>query len=129
MKNKRKKLYLTKAEEEVMQILWNMKKAFVRDMMKTFGNPKPAYTTVSTIVRILEKKGFVGHNEFGNSHEYYPIIQKDEYRKYSLKTMMDNYFDGSFRQLASFLVSNEDLDIRELEEILEILKKKEPPKN
>ena len=123
MKKKKASDFLTRAEEEVMQILWDMKKAFVKDLVKEFPEPKPAYNTVSTIIRILEKKGFVAHEALGNTHQYYPLIKKDDYRKQFLNTMTANYFDGSFSQLASFLIKNEKLDIQELEEILKLIKK------
>ena len=123
MKKQRTKLELTRAEEEVMQILWSLNKAFVKNIVEKFPDPKPAYNTVSTVVRILEKKGFVGHHAYGKTHEYYPLVLKDEYRKYFVNTMMNNYFGGSFKQLASFLIRNEKLDIRELEEILKLMKK------
>ena len=123
MKKQKTRLELTRAEEEIMQILWTLKKAFVKNIVEKFPDPKPAYNTVSTIVRILEKKGFVGHHAFGKTHQYYHLVLKDEYRKYFVNTMMNNYFGGSFTQLASFLIRNEKLDIRELEEILTLMKK------
>jgi len=123
MENKPEKLELTRAEEEVMQILWEIKKGVVRNMVGHFPDPKPAYNTVSTIVRILETKGFIGHTAYGKTHEYYPLVGKDEYRKQYLNTMLHNYFGGSFRQLASFFAKNEKLEIRELEEIMQMMKK------
>ena len=121
-KKKKPRLELTRAEEEIMQILWDVKKGFVKEIVEKFPEPRPAYNTVSTIVRILEKKGFVGHHAFGKTHEYYPLVQKDDYRKYYVNTMMNNYFGGSFKQLASFLIRNDDLDVRELEEILALMR-------
>lgn len=114
---------LTRAEEEVMQILWKLGKGFVKDIVEEYPDPKPAYNTVSTIVRILEKKGFAGHKAYGKTHEYYPVVARDEYRKYFLNNMLNNYFGGSFRQLASFLISNNNIDTRELEEIIKIIHK------
>ncbi len=129
MTKKEEKLELTRAEEEVMQILWEIKKGFVKNMVEMFPDPKPAYNTVSTIVRILEAKGFVGHTAYGKTHEYYPLVEKDEYRKKYLNSMLHNYFGGSFRQMASFFVKNEKMDTRELEEILNLMKKElEKPK-
>ena len=122
-KKKKPKLELTRAEQEIMQILWDMKKAFVKNIVERFPNPRPAYNTVSTIVRILERKGFVSHRAFGKTHEYYPLVLKDEYRKFYVNTMMNNYFGGSFKQLASFLIRNDNLDVRELEEILTLMRK------
>jgi predicted transcriptional regulator len=92
-------------------------------MVEMFPDPKPAYNTVSTIVRILETKGFVGHTAYGKTHEYYPLVGKDEYRKNYLNSMLHNYFGGSFRQMASFFVKNEKMDTHELEEILNLMKK------
>lgn len=114
---------LTRAEEEVMQILWKLGKGFVKDIVEEYPDPKPAYNTVSTIIRILEKKGFVNHKAFGKTHEYYPLVIKDEYRKFYLNTMLKNYFGGSFKQLASFLISSDTIDTMELEDILKIYKK------
>lgn len=123
MKKKKTAVLLTRAEEEVMQILWKMKQGFIKDMVEMFPDPRPAYNTVSTIIRILEKKGFVSHKAFGKTFEYYPVVSKDEYRKHYLNTMMTNYFNGSFKQLASFLITHDKLDVRELEEILKMIKK------
>ncbi len=130
MTKQEEKLELTRAEEEVMQILWEIKKGFVKNMVELFPDPKPAYNTVSTIVRILETKGFVGHTAYGKTHEYYPLVGKDEYRKKYLNSMLNNYFSGSFRQMASFFVKHEKMDTRELEEILNLMKKElEKPKS
>jgi len=123
MEKKEEKLELTRAEEEIMQILWEIKKGFVKNIVEKFPDPKPAYNTVSTIVRILENKGFVDHTAYGKTHEYFPLVAKDEYRKQYLNTMLNNYFGGSFRQLASFFIKHEKLDIRELEEVLYLMKK------
>ena len=109
---------LTKAEEQVMQILWNLKKGFVNDLLDQIPNPKPAYNTVSTIVRILEKKGFVGYTAYGKTHEYYPIIERNQYRSYYLKSMITTYFGGSFERLVSFFAKDNDMNIREMEELL-----------
>jgi len=129
MDKKEEKLELTRAEEEIMQILWDIKKGFVKNIVERFPDPKPAYNTVSTIVRILENKGFVDHIAYGKTHEYYPLIARDDYRKQTLNSMLDNYFGGSFRQLASFFLRHEKLDMRELEEILELMKKEQIKKS
>ena len=121
MEKKEEKLGLTRAEEEIMQILWDIKKGFVKNIVEKFPDPKPAYNTVSTIVRILENKGFVDHTAYGKTHEYFPLVGKDEYRKQYLNSMLNNYFGGSFRQLASFFMKHEKLDIREMEEILQLM--------
>lgn len=109
---------LTKAEEQVMQILWDKNKGFVKDILGEMPDPKPAYNTVSTIVRILESKGFVSHDVFGNSHRYYPLIEKDDYRKFTLNQMLQGYFGGSASNLISFFIKEKGLDINDLDEIL-----------
>jgi predicted transcriptional regulator len=109
---------LTKAEEQVMQILWDIKKGFVKEVIEKIPEPKPAYNTVSTIIRILEKKGFVGYNSFGKTHEYYPLIAKDEYRSFFLRNFMGNYFGGSIKNLMSFFAKEHHLDINDMEEIM-----------
>ncbi len=115
---------LTRAEEEVMQILWSLEKAFVKDMLPHFEEPTPAYNTVSTIVRILEEKGFIGHESFGKSHQYYPVISKDEYSEYVINNITTGYFSGSFRKLLSFMAEKNDLSMRDIEEIKKEIKKK-----
>jgi len=109
---------LTKAEEQVMQILWEIKKGFVKEVIEKMPDPKPAYNTVSTVIRILEKKGFVGYNSFGKTHEYFPLIAKDEYRSFFLRNFMGNYFGGSIKNLVSFFARENDLDINDMEEIM-----------
>lgn len=113
---------LTKAEEEVMHILWKLGKGFVNDIMAEMPEPKPAYNTVSTIVRILEKKEFVGHNAFGKTHEYYPLVSKDQYTKGFLKGFLNNYFSNSVNNLVSFFSKNEDMSVKEMEDIINHLK-------
>lgn len=113
---------LTRAEEEVMQLLWEMGKGFVKDLVERYRDPKPAYNTVSTLIRILEQKGFVGHTAYGKTHEYYPLVTRDEYRKHYLNTMISQYFSGSFRQLVSFFAREQRMDIGDLEEMLDALK-------
>jgi predicted transcriptional regulator len=108
---------LTKAEEQIMQILWKIEKGFVNDILEEFQLPKPAYNTVSTIVRILEKKGFVQHKAYGKTHEYFPLISKDEYTKTYLKGFLNNYFSNSYQQLVSFFSNDNNLSVHELEEI------------
>ncbi len=120
---------LTKAEEELMQIIWKLGKGFINDILAELHEPKPAYNTVSTIVRILEKKGFVGHVAFGKSHEYYPLVSKSEYTKSYFGHFMKNYFGNSYREMVSFFTSGNNLDIRELEALKqamaeEIIRKK-----
>ena len=109
---------LTKAEEQIMHILWELERGFVKDIIDNLPKPKPAYNTVSTIIRILEKKGFVGYNSFGKTHEYFPLIAKDEYRSFFLRNFMGNYFGGSIQNLVSFFAKENDLDINDMEEIM-----------
>jgi BlaI family penicillinase repressor len=109
---------LTKAEDQIMQILWEIRKGFVKDVIAEMPDPKPAYNTVSTIIRILENKGFVNHKSYGKTHEYYPIVDRDTYRSFFLKNLLRNYFGGKFEQLVSFFAKDNDLDINDMEEIL-----------
>ncbi len=113
---------LTKAEEQIMQILWKVEKGFVKDIIEYLPQPKPAYNTVSTIVRILEKKGFVSHKAYGNTHQYYPLISKEEYTKAYLKSIMKNYFSNSFEEMVSFFARDKDMNVEELEAIQKMIK-------
>jgi len=112
---------LTKAEEQIMQILWQLEKAFVNDIITEMPEPKPAYNTVSTIVRILEKKEFVGHKAYGKSHEYYPLISKEKYKQSSLSKLVNDYFDNSYKQLVSFFADNKSVSKKELEEMKKMI--------
>lgn len=112
---------LTKAEEQIMQILWKLEKAFVKDIIEKIKTPKPAYNTVSTIIRILEKKGFVSHKSYGKTHEYYPLITRKEYTTKYFKGFLGNYFSNSFKNFVSFFSKEEDLSVSELEEMLNIV--------
>lgn len=116
---------LTKAEEDIMQILWQLKKANVKDIIKEFPTPKPAYNTVSTIVRILESKGFVGYEKEGKGHIYFPIIKQQDYSNQSINKLVDNYFQGSFKSMVSFFVKKNDISLNEMESILKEINKKE----
>ena len=112
---------LTKAEEQIMQILWDLERGFVKDVLEQFPEPKPAYNTVSTICRILEKKGFLDHKAYGNSHQYYPLIERDEYTKQYLNNLVDSYFGNSIEKLVSFFSRQNKVDIREAEGIIELM--------
>ncbi|NVO21200.1 MAG: BlaI/MecI/CopY family transcriptional regulator [Bacteroidetes bacterium] len=114
---------LTRAEEEIMQILWKKGKGFVNDLLEQFAEPKPAYNTVSTIVRILEKKGFIGHNAFGKTHEYYPLISKEEYTRQFMGNVVQGYFDNSLRKMVSFFTGDDKVSMKEMEEIRKIIDK------
>ena len=113
---------LTKAEDQVMQILWKLQKGFVKDVIEEMPNPKPAYNTVSTIVRILETKGFVDHKAYGKTHEYFPLITRDKYTKFYLNNLIKGYFNGSFQNLVSFFAKENKMDIHDLEKLLDELK-------
>jgi predicted transcriptional regulator len=106
---------LTKTEERIMQIIWGFKKVFVKDIIEQLDeNPKPPYTTISSVVRILENKGFVGHTAYGKTHEYFPLISKNEYRKSHFKNMVKNYFDGEMENVLSFILKEKKLTQEEL---------------
>ena len=114
---------LTKAEEQLMQYLWSLKKGFLKDIVEKFPEPRPAYTTVSTVIRVLVKKGFVAYNTYGKIHEYYPLISKGNYFKSRLKPIVSNYFGGSKSKFASYF-ANEQLDLSELEELKQLIEEK-----
>jgi len=114
---------LTKAEEQIMQVLWNLRNAFVKDIIDQLPKPKPHYNTVSTIIKILEDKGFADHESFGKSNRYFPLVAKEDYSKNSMKQFVGNYFDGSFTNMLSFFVKEKDIDIKELETLLKEIKK------
>jgi len=113
---------LTKAEEQVMQVLWEIQKGFVKDILDKLPEPKPAYNTVSTIVRILEKKGFVSYQAYGKTHEYFPLLQKENYTRTFLKNFVGNYFGGSYQQLVSFFAKEENMNLKELDELMQHVK-------
>jgi predicted transcriptional regulator len=112
---------LTKAEEQVMQVLWKIKKGFVKDILEHFDDPKPAYNTVSTIVRILQEKGFVNHKAYGRTHEYFPIVTKSEYSKSHLSTFVNDYFSNSFEKMVSFFAKEKSISLQEMEDIMKIM--------
>lgn len=116
---------LTKAEEEIMQTLWQLKKANVRAIIDVLPEPKPAYNTVSTIVRILESKGFVDYEKQGKGHVYFPIIEKELYSNQSINKLVDNYFQGSFKSMVSFFVKKNDVDVQDIEALLKEINKQD----
>lgn len=129
---------LTKAEEEIMRVLWQLKKGFVKDVLAQLPGlertdrddfdsdapAKPAYNTVSTIIRILEKKGLVGYTAYGKTHEYYSLITEEEYRRFQTEQLMSNYFDNSLKKLVSFFVNEKNISLSEADEIINLLNKK-----
>src|SRR3989337_333903 len=118
----RKMKELTRAEEEIMQVLWTMKSAFVKDIIEKLPEPKPAYSTVSTIVRILQQKGFVGHKAHGQSHKYHPLITKDAYTRSFMKGFVKRYFSGSYQEMVSFFTKEDKLSADELDQLVKKLK-------
>jgi BlaI family transcriptional regulator, penicillinase repressor len=114
---------LTKAEEQIMQILWEMEKGFVKDIVDRFPHPKPAYNTVSTIIRILEQKGFVDHNAYGKTYEYFPLVNKKEYTSSYMKNFIHNYFSGSFQEMVSFFAREDKLTVKQLNELMKEVSK------
>jgi len=112
---------LTRAEEQIMQVLWKLEKGFVKDILEQLPEPKPAYNTVSTIVRILERKGFVGHKAYGKTHEYFALVSRDDYKKSYLKSFLKRYFGSSFQEMVSFFASERDISLEELEEVRKLL--------
>jgi len=114
---------LTNKEEEIMQVLWKIKRGFVKDIIELLPEPKPHYNTVSTIIRKLEKKGFVAHKAYGKTHEYYPIIPKKNYRNAVIQKAVKNYFENSYKNLVVFFAKEEKIDAEELKEIIRIIEK------
>ncbi len=113
---------LTKTEEKIMQALWQLKSAFVKDIIEKMDEePKPPYNTISSVVRILEKKGFVGYKAYGKTYEYFPIISKEDYAKKTFKKVLSNYFDNSASSLLSFLVKEEKISLAELDALKNII--------
>ena len=113
---------LTKAEDQIMQILWKLEEAFVNDIIEMMPEPKPAYNTVSTIVRILEKKGFIDHKAYGKTHQYFPLISKKEYTRSFMKNVMGSYFGNSFKEMVSFFAKEDNMSVSEIEELMQEVK-------
>jgi BlaI family penicillinase repressor len=109
---------LTKAEEQVMLILWEMKEGLVKDVIDKMDPPKPAYNTVSTVVRVLESKGFIDHKAIGNTHIYFPLISEAQYKHFAFDKVMNNYFENNYQSLVSFLVKEKNMDMQELDELI-----------
>ncbi len=114
---------LTKAEEQVMQLLWQLEEAIVKDIIALMPDPKPAYNTVSTVVRVLEGKGFIDHKAYGNSHVYFPLISEAQYKKFTFDKMMSNYFSNSYESLVSFIADEKKLGVKELDELTQLINK------
>ncbi|HLP64851.1 BlaI/MecI/CopY family transcriptional regulator [Flavobacterium sp.] len=115
---------LTNKEEEIMHILWKLKKAFVKDVLAEITEDQPHYNTLSTIIRNLEEKGFVSHNAYGNTHQYFPVVSMEDYRKRFMNNAIENYFNNSYKSMVSFFAQEDKISAEELREILEIIEKK-----
>lgn len=113
---------LTRAELEIMQVVWDKGHCFVHDVLSELPEPKPAYNTVSTVIRILEKKGYIAHKAYGKTHEYYPIVDRDTYTKNFMAGVLNNFFGGSASRMVSFLSSNKGISLEETNEIIKLLK-------
>jgi BlaI family penicillinase repressor len=112
---------LTRAEEQIMQVLWQLQTAFVKEVIAELPIPKPAYNTVSTIIRILETKGFIGHQAFGKAHKYHPLISREEYKRHATEKLLGNYFENSVENMFSFFAKEEKMDLSDVDEILKII--------
>jgi BlaI family penicillinase repressor len=123
MKRKSTLPTLTKAEEEVMHIIWQLDRCVVRDIMDKIGDPDMPHSTISSVVRILEKKGFVDHKAYGKTHEYFPVISREEYAQQGVKSLTEKYFGGSPKMLVSFLVERKDINLKDLNDLLKTLDK------
>ena len=115
---------LTRKEEELMKILWQIKEGFVKDMSEFYADPKPHYNTISSLVRQLEEKGYIDHKAYGNTHQYFPIISKQAYRKTFIKDVVKDYFDNSYKQTVSLFIEEENLSKDDLEELIDLIKSK-----
>lgn len=114
---------LTNKEEEIMHILWKLEKAFVKDVLAEIQEDKPHYNTLSTIIRNLEDKGYVGYHAFGKTHQYFPLVSKEEYRKRFMNMAIDHYFNNSYKNMVSFFAKEEKISIEELKEIIALIEK------
>ena len=112
---------LTKAEEKIMKILWGIEKGFIKDILEQYPDPKPPYNSVSTIVRVLVSKDIVGYTAYGNAHQYFPKISKEEYRKGQLSRLVTDYYNNSFKQIVSFFSESKQLNEKELDEAIKLL--------
>jgi predicted transcriptional regulator len=115
---------LTKREEELMKILWDMERGFVKDMLQKYPKPRPHYNTVSSLIRTLQEKKFIGYKQYGNTYEYFPLVPKEEYRKSFMQQVIRDYFDNSYKNAVSFFVQDKNLKPEELDEIVKLIKNK-----
>jgi len=112
---------LTRAEEQVMQILWKIEEGFIKDILEYFDEPRPAYTTVATFMKILEKKGYVSHKPFGNAHKFYSLISKEEYSKIHLNSIFSKYFKSSIKDVVTFFSDNNKVNINDIDSAIKLL--------
>lgn len=115
--------HLTRKEEEAMKILWKAKKGFIKELIELHPDPRPLYTTFSTVIRGLEEKGYVSHKAYGKNHEYFPLIKKEEYRKKFMKDVVNDYFGSSYKNVVSFLVDEKKLSAADLKKLIQIIEK------
>jgi len=115
---------LTKAEEQVMQYVWKLEKAFLKDIVEEFPEPRPAYTTISTVIRVLVSKKFIGYNTYGKVNEYFPLVTKEVYYKTHVQGVVKNFFSGSASNFASFFTNDANLSLTELEQIRKMIEQK-----
>jgi predicted transcriptional regulator len=116
---------LTNKEEEIMQILWKLEKAFVKDVLAEIKTDKPHYNTLSTIIRNLEEKGYVSYTAYGKTHQYYPIVSKEDYRKKFFNNAIENYFNSSYKNVVSFFAKEEKISVDDLKDIIKLIENKE----
>lgn len=118
---------LTRAEEQMMHLLWKLKKAFLKEIIEAYPAPKPKKSTISTVLRILEEKGFITHDSYGKVYQYYPLITKEQYAKFFFGQFLRGYFDGSFHKLLSFFYREGDLSTETLDALIELSQQADPP--
>ena len=114
---------LAKREEQIMQVFWDLNKAFIRDIIPLLPDPKPHYNSVATMIKILEEKGFLDHETAGNMHAYFPVIGREDYQKFALKDVVSQYFDNSYPRMLAFFAKEQNLSDKQLNEIVNIIKK------
>ena len=116
---------LTHKEEEAMKILWKAKKGFIKELIDLCPDPKPLYTTFSSVIRVLEEKGYINHKAYGKNHEYYPVVKKEEYRKLFMKDVVTDYFGSSYKNVVSFFLNEKKLSADDLKKLIKIIEKGE----
>lgn len=116
---------LTRKEEELMKILWKLEKAFIKDIVNEYPQPQPHYNTISSLVRLLQDKGFIGFKAYGNTYEYFPLVSKEEYRKTFMSQAINDYFDNSYKNAVAFFVKEKGLKPEELEELIKLIKEED----